>query len=181
MAISMIRSFSTIWTAVVAFTLMSPAACSASEVSLPAGWRIPAQAETSNNQEWRNREPNRFLTIVADFNGDGVPDRAMLLVRIKDSALGLFAFVSVEGKTLKSYLLDEATDKDRLEVMGIAVAKPGKYATACGKGYFDCRAPEPDSITLEHPAVDYFKEEGANSFFYWDKASKGFKRAWMSD
>jgi hypothetical protein len=165
----------------LAITLAWPITCSAAEVSLPTGWRVPTQAETSHNQEWRNRDKNRFLTIEADFNGDGVPDRAMLLVRDKDSTLGLFAFVSQASNVFKTYILDEAIEKVRLDVMGITVSKPGKYTTACGKGYLDCREGEPEIIALQIAAVNYFKEGSANSFFYWDKVGRNFKRSWMSD
>jgi hypothetical protein len=36
-------------------------------------------------------------------------------------------------------------------------------------------------LTLTRPAVNLFKEEGVNSFLYWDARSGQFKQTWMSD
>jgi len=66
-------------------------------------------------------------------------------------------------------------------VMGIRLAGTGTHETACGKGYFDCKPGEPEEVTLPHPAIDYFKEGGVNSFFYWNDAQQAFVRVWMSD
>ncbi len=41
--------------------------------------------------------------------------------------------------------------------MGVDVAKPGEYKTACGKGYFACAEGEPAILRLNRPAIDYFK------------------------
>jgi len=62
--------------------------------------------------------------------------------------------------------------------MGIEKASPGKYGTACGKGYFEY-TDEPPEIALKYDAIDYFKYESANSFFIWE--GNGFKRVWISD
>ncbi|HXV64631.1 MAG TPA: hypothetical protein VEK15_28295, partial [Vicinamibacteria bacterium] len=68
-----------------------------------------------------------------------------------------------------------------LSVMGIDVAAPGEYETACGKGYWACAPDEPEVLFLENPAIDYFAAEGGNSFFVWDVDSGSFKRIWISD
>jgi hypothetical protein len=65
--------------------------------------------------------------------------------------------------------------------MGIKSAKSGKYKTACGKGYWDCKKGEPAELNLRMPAMDLFQYESANSFFVWDSKIKKFKRIWMSD
>lgn len=132
-------------------------------------------------QEWRNESPNRYLTISADFNGDGITDKSMLLVRKNGTGMALFAFVSQKNDTSRVYLLDEIKDTKYIEVMGVSVAQIGRYKTACGKGYFDCQRDEPEEIFLRLPAINYFKEEGANSFFFWDESKNNFRRIWMSD
>ena len=65
--------------------------------------------------------------------------------------------------------------------MGISKVSPGEYETACGKGYFECGPDEPEVLVLKLPGIDYFRFASANSFFYWDNASKSFKRIWISD
>ena len=68
-----------------------------------------------------------------------------------------------------------------IHAMGIEKVSHGRYKTACGKGYWDCKKGEPSEIVIEHDAINYFKTESANSYFYWDAKTKKFKRIWMSD
>jgi len=65
--------------------------------------------------------------------------------------------------------------------MGVDIVKPGHYKTACGKGYFECEKGEPEVLKLKQPAIDYFRFESANSFFFWDCNTNSFKRIWISD
>jgi len=90
-------------------------------------------------------------------------------------------YVELSSKPGQKIKLDEFDDKAWITVMGVTIAKPGKYKTACGKGYFECEKGEPAELNLKLPAIDYFKEGSANSFFIWDKKAKQFKRIWMSD
>jgi hypothetical protein len=122
---------------------------------IPDGWRTPTEKEI--NQDWRKEKSHHYIVVKADFNGDGIEDQARLLVRQKGQGMALFAFVS-QGKSFKEYSLDELEDAGWLEVMGIDLAKKGKYKTACRKGYFYCESGEPEQINLKRPAIDYFKE-----------------------
>lgn len=153
-------------------------ACIPNDIHLPQGWRIPTSSETK--EEWRNKDSNRYLSVKANFNGDGVMDQARLLIRIKDSALGLFAFVSQKDGTYKTYLLDEIKDTDYIKVMGITIAPPGKYITACGKGAYEC-IDDPPEIYLQNYAIDYFKFDSANMYFFWDQATQRFKSVGIND
>ncbi len=142
-------------------------------------WRKPDNKELGNDYSWRKEDPNLYLTAKADFDGDGEKDKAFLLINGTENKMGLFVELSSQpGKKIK---LDESDDKGWIEVMGITVAKPGKYKTACGKGYFDCKKGEPKKLNLKLPAIDYFKEGSANSYFIWDTTKKKFNRIWMSD
>src|SRR5439155_22965138 len=106
--------------AVAGFTAL--AAGPAKQLPLPSGWRVPSSAEAA--QKWRKRDPNRYLVVRADFNGDGVRDQARLLRRDKGEGLGLFAFVSQKDGTFKTYLLHEDKDKGAIEAMGIKTVSP---------------------------------------------------------
>jgi len=166
---------------VIAICLLTPTASFSGELSLPKGWRLPTTSEITPNQEWRSNSPTRYLTVNADFNGDGVVDTGMLLVSKNGFELALFVFLSQKDGSSKIYLLDKLKHIEHIQVMGIELAVPNKYKTACGKGYFDCQPGELEEITLKNPAIDYFKIESANSFFYWEESKKIFKRIWMSD
>lgn len=145
---------------------------------LPAGWRSPAPHEVA--QEWRKDDPLRFLRVGADFNGDNVMDEARLLVKTDASGMALVVFLS-NARGFTAVILDQIDEPGWLDAMGIALAAPGEYRTACGKGYVDCEPGESEELMLQRPAIDYFKEESANSFFYWDDRAASFKRVWISD
>ena len=50
-----------------------------------------------------------------------------------------------------------------------------------GKGCGDCGEDGPAEIELSNDAVNCFDNEGASSFFYWDKDRSGFVRIDISD
>ena len=144
--------------------------------SLP-GWRPPRAAEV--DQAWRKDNPNRYVWIAADFDGDGHADRAELLVR--DPAPGVALVVTLARDTRHPLVLEQSTDVAWLDAMGVDVASPGEYKTACGKGYSECQPGEPESLKLGTPAIEFFKVESASSFFVFEPARGRFKRVWISD
>jgi hypothetical protein len=161
---------------ICALQLLLPLCLWAEDMS---GWRVPAKADLADESGWRNVDKSLYLTVSADFDGDGKKDKASLLINDKKNKMGLFVELSSQpGKKIR---LDETDDKSWIQAMGITIAKPGKYKTACGKGYWACEKGEPASLNLKLPAIDYFKEESASSFFIWDKKTKQFKRIWISD
>jgi len=144
----------------------------------PAGWRRPSLAETA--AKWRQKSPTRFFTVRGDFDGDGKPDIAELLVNPSRSQFALFVKLA-SADTWQ--LLDKPYDLKSLGRFGIEVVKPGKYETACGKGYGDwaCANGEPDWLRLAHPGIDFFYTESSDSIYYWDTQSKKFRQVVMSD
>jgi|PlaIllAssembly_1097288.scaffolds.fasta_scaffold112998_2 hypothetical protein len=145
---------------------------------VPDGWRTPTKNET--NQDWRNDSHHRYLEIDADFNGDGLIDKAMLLVEKNGHKMALFAFVS-QGKIFKKYRLAQEDDAKWLEVMGIEVVKKGKYKTVCGKGYSGCEPGDPNELNLKYESINYFRESSTAVFFYWNDKTKQFDHMQISD
>lgn len=146
---------------------------------LPAGWRAPKPQELVTDIDWRKDERNRYLIVSGDFDGDKKQDFARLLVSDSHNAMGLFVILSSSDNN--PFLLNQIPDKRMIQVIGIALAKPGKYKTACGKGYFPCAKGEPAEIYLRTAGINYFKEGSANSFFVWDRKVRKFRQYWMSD
>lgn len=172
------KSIARIVSAIVVM-ILAVFSCHKDTTSIPQGWRAPISSELGD--DWRKKEAERYLVVKGDFNGDRVIDEARLFVREDGSGLGLFGFVSEKNRTIKTYLLDEMKGSGSIHAMGIKKVSPGSYKTACGKGYWACRKDEVPEIQLQHDAMDYFKTESANSFFYWDAQASAFKRIWISD
>lgn len=149
------------------------------DVLFPKGWRIPNSLETED--DWREEDVNRYLYLKADFNGDGMVDKAYLLIRDDNSEFGLFAFVSQKDRSYKTFLLDRKKDTNYLRALGISKVSPGKYKTACGKGIIECAQGEAKEILLEHDALNYFKFGSAEMYFYWDKTTATFKAVGIND
>jgi len=145
---------------------------------LPDGWRTPTRKEA--NQDWRNDARHRYLEINADFNGDGLIDKAMLLVEKKGHKMALFAFVS-QSKSFKEYRLAVEDNVKWLDVMGIDVVKKGKYKTVCGKGYFECEPSYPNEINLKYEGINYFRESSATVYFYWNDKTMQFDHMQIID
>ena len=151
----------------------------------PAPWPHPAGWEEVRrdafNQSWRSASPNRFVRVAADFNGDHVEDKVLLMFNRSSGRVGLWVALTVGDRATNDHLLDEIPDVTEGSTMGIALVTPGKYKTACGKGYWDCDSTEAPEITVEHAAIRYFKQEGAESFWVWDADRRSMKRVWISD
>src|SRR5712691_1804769 len=132
----------------------------------PTGWRRITQAEAAD--DWRQKHSTRFLLVKGDFDGDGKPDVAELLLNPGSNRFALFVRLA---STSKWERLGEPIDAKNLDRFGIDFVKPGKYETACGKGYGDyaCAHGEPDFLTLSTPGIDFFYTESSDSIFYWDQ------------
>lgn len=144
---------------------------------LPEGWRRPTRAEAGDT--WRAKSPTGFLSVKADFDGDGKADVAELLVNPSTHQFALFVKLGSSAWRM----LNQPGDLKSLDRFGIDLVKPGKYETACGKGYGDyaCAHGEPDYLTLSRPAIDFIYTESSDSIFYWDDKQHKFVEVLMSD
>lgn len=145
----------------------------------PKGYRLPIESDYIDEwQAFRKELPEPFVAR-ADFNSDGLLDEAWLLPRLS-GGFGLFAFMgSAEGAPGVARLAG-ATEL-KVQGWGIEVVTPGRYQTACGKGYWDCEAGEPEVLVLTAPAVSFAKFESSNSIFWWNSKAGRFTRTRISD
>jgi hypothetical protein len=152
-------------------------------MELPKGWEYPSQEELSSDPNRKN-SPSKYAKVVADLNNDGKNDMALLLKSTEFSGERLLARLSMPGGykwlVLETINWGEKYPKVKL-AMGLDLAKPGKYKTACAKGYWECGPSEPKELDLEYPGLWYFRFESAASIFYWSKEKGAFVRVWVSD
>jgi len=150
--------------------------------SLPSEWRFATEAELSDEE--RNDSKTKYTKIEADFNGDGIKDKALLVKSTKFSGQGLI--VKLSNKEHYSWIVLDTIHwgkeyKDVSLAMGISLVKAQRIQTACGKGYWECKDNEKPFVSFQHASIDYFKFGSTNSVFYWSDQEKKFKRVWQSD
>jgi hypothetical protein len=162
---------------IILFALLIPLDLFAQDIS---PWHAPTEDELGNHAEWRKDDPNHYLLIKADFDGDNEEDTARLVVHDKENKMGILVTLSSLAKT-GPLLIAANNDKRAIQTIGIKVAKPGEYKTACGKGYYDCKKDEPEQIRFDRPGIDFFKYESANMYFLWNGDSKSFYEIYISD
>jgi hypothetical protein len=137
-------------------------------------YRLPERRDLTGDWElqpeaWRAR---------ADFNGDGVEDVALLLLRRQGVGFQLLMLLAATGAA-QGIVLEERPWA--AQGFGLGVAAPGRYTTAAGKGYSVECDDDPDEITLRFPAVGRFHFESWSAFWYWDATLKRFRYVQMSD
>ena len=149
-------------------------------LTAPSGYRFPNDADYSGAwKEFRADMPVPFV-VRSDFDGDGRQDEVWLLPAIGGHGFGLFAFMGTSNGSPRVVAL-ERDPKSEAQGFGVALVEPGRYKTACGKGYWECARDEPEVLNLKLPSVEFFKFESASSVFWWDRRSERFKRTAISD
>jgi hypothetical protein len=166
----------------VCFVLTANALASAGVVVPPEEYRFPTEADYSGDwMEFRSTKPTPFH-VTQDFNGDSLLDEAWILLARKGAGWALFVFLTPStGKSPAVITLEMDSGKIPAQSMGIAPVSPGRYQTACGKGYWECKSGEAPVLNIRLAAIDFFAYESANSYFWWDTRTSRFIRTWMSD
>ncbi len=143
----------------------------AAKTKAPEGWHSPHSGELPLVE-------GKHLSVNADFDGDGRPDTASIFVRNDRQKAALFVYLSSQSRWMNFGELDR--EQWRYEIVLI---KPGKYETACGKGYgeYACSRGEPRFLTLRRPAIDLFVAESSDTYIYWDSKARGLKDVLITD
>jgi len=153
----------------LAFVLIHAASAEAAdgrEIVPPSGWRKIDMNDLGNAKarEFRSASPVAFLSTVADFDGDGTRDIAVLL--IGDEKVGVFVLASQPDVPPR---LIATRPKQDLQNLGLTNVKPGSYKTACGKGLGSKATCDRDEVVLSHPGIELFTHESASTYFHWDR------------
>jgi hypothetical protein len=146
----------------------------------PEGWRFPNKSDYRGDWKKFRRDVPMPYHVRADLNGDQIVDDAWILISTKGEGQGLFVFLGQRSGKPRVVQLDYSED-DAPQSMYVSLAKPGRYDTACGKGYRNCAADEPAVLHLARPGIVYAMYESASSVFYWDVRKKEFTRVWLTD
>jgi hypothetical protein len=146
----------------------------------PNGLILPTD-EILSLEPLRDKSPTKFINVSADFNGDGKIDYAFLLHDVKENKSVLAVKVSINEK-YKWQVFDKLKYKWTEVSLGIDLAEPDTYETACGKGYWECEKGEPEKLNLDKPGFWYYPfEQGGAEIFYWDVSKNDFSNVIMND
>lgn len=146
---------------------------------LPEGWRKPTLSEA--NESWRRTSRTRFLVVRGDFDGDGKPDLAQLLVNDTKKELGLLVRLSSSGEWEVLHDI-EIRGEARLGDFGIRRVLPRKnIETLCGSDPSSCASDTAQILDLSSDAIEFFAHGTSSTYFYWDGTGKKFRLAPMSD
>ena len=160
----------------------------ATEPNLPDGWRYPTARELADPD--RANSPTKYARATADFNADGILDVAFLLKSTRFSGQALLLRLSCRAECVRWVTLDSidwGPEYPHVDLaMGIDTIPPGNHEYLCIEVGDECAVPEHDGprrprITIETPALVYYRFESAGSFFYWDRDKATFIRVWTSD
>lgn len=159
--------------------LLFSTASFAAEQALPKDWKYLDTKYLSDN--WRRGDASKFTSVRGDFNGDGIADEAKLVVNRSGSMMGIVVFLSHCNSTPKMYLIKNIIEKHQVAAIGIRKVSAGKYKTACGKGYWNCKKNESPEISIHNDAIEYFKYESASAYYIFNCKNNSFNKMYLSD
>ena len=149
----------------------------AQDPNIPAGWRSPVQSEY--DAPWRAQFDTHLFSAAADIDGDEILDYALLAISNDSNEYCLI--VTRSSVQNNGYEIIERGPAGDLLFLCLEAIPPGEFATACGKGYWDCADDEQPEIVLDLPAFNFFINEGTSSYLYWDSKENKMQRVWISD
>jgi hypothetical protein len=150
-------------------------------IQVADGWRLP------NNKDmigaWSPFLVSKELPYLAcaDFNGDGISDDAYIALAQKGFKWALFVNLNLKSGRPRITKVGKDNSNTPPQNMGVSVVSPGKYKTACGKGYWSCKKGEPSELKLNLHAINLYIFESSSSFFWWEKHPGKFVQTWISD
>lgn len=164
--------------------LLAASLAATRHVEPPPGWRYPDASELT--EDTRRASPTRFATAIADLNGDGTEDTAVLLKSTSRSAEALWVHLSSKDGASAWIKVDEiewSTPGVAL-MMGVDLQAPGVIAYACFDNAKECDF-GPDQqrpkLRLSSPSLMYFKPGSSASLVFWSNTQEKFLRVWLSD
>lgn len=147
----------------------------------PDGWRFPGESDYSDDWlEHRDTYPVPFH-VESDFNGDGLADDAWIVIPGKGPGGGLCVLLSRKDGPPDVVWLDRGKMVYKPQLVGIVAVPPGRYRTACGKGFFECGPGEPEKVELSLPSFQFIYFGKAAILYWWDAGKNSFNTTTMSD
>lgn len=147
---------------------------------MPEGWRSPTEREVTRSRARNAAELNlsqstQQFSVTGDFDGDKLPDEAMILYNDRTLKFAVFLERGAGGPVVR---LSERLPLDVVWNHGLFVTPAGEHPTACGKGIGETANCTP-KVTLRSPGVSLMTYEAGVETFYWTDG--GFRAVTLSD
>jgi len=142
----------------------------ADDLALPAGWRAPSLEELG-------------VVAVADFNGDKLPDRAIVVKNARSKGGGVLLWLSDE-KAGYSWKVLHTHTSDVPYKSYVAVLAPGDYGVMCVFTNEGCTPKE--KLRSGFASIYYCEHDqgtncGMKAVFVWNNKTKSFIRGMYGD
>jgi hypothetical protein len=161
-----------LWPSILLFFLITNSVY-ASGPTLPKQYRFPTEEELS--AEWRKGDADKYATIAADFNGDGLVDGAFLVVDEKHKKLVLM-IVLINKDFSETWLKLQSMDLAALKYQGIALIRPSTVTVYKGEAVENNK----QAKTLKFNSIKSFSSEGPSSVFFWNPSKQRFHQLWLT-
>lgn len=140
------------------------------------GYRVPGSADVI--VDWRIHSSERKALpyhVTADFNGDGQPDHAFLLLgeRLYDIRLGALVSAGTSYRAFKLMELDAEDEFTRHRYI-VSARPPGRYKAAAPEGDTPKVKP-PGEVVAANWAIELIFTESSETLFLWDARRDDFK------
>jgi len=99
--------------------------------ALPDEYRLPSEDELSSG--WRTGNPDKYASIAADFNGDGLVDGCYLAVDKKQNRLVVLVALLSKGGNSEKWLKLQTLNYEVLRYQGIDLVKPATVSVYVGR------------------------------------------------
>ncbi|MFV5513795.1 hypothetical protein [Acinetobacter gerneri] len=140
-------------------------------------WRVADQDDVID--DWaRYDSPNK---IIDDFNSDGKPDIAQILLK-ENSKTGYSFVVKMGGKDSRQFVL-ESNNAIKPQSIAIELLEPSKevWESACEKGHWDCKSDEVRQFVISKPSIQFCYIESACNVYMWSDRNQNFIKIPISD
>ncbi len=164
----------------------APAAADVANPPVPNGWHLVTLSEFKGTEDFHFRMEERSggLQASGDFDGDGRVDFARVLESNDRRTCAVFLTYYPKGHVMHHELANFglSCNSGIGESLYVVSESPSrkKIKTWCGKGAF-CEKGDTDFIKLELPGVGFGLYEASYSIVSWDKKSRQWHTALISD
>jgi hypothetical protein len=161
------------WLVDIVRRLKGPGPAAQLEATLPPfAWRAPARADLEG--PWRSADPTGFTVVHGDFDGDGRPDEARLVVADGED---YYAVVVTFSDGREQVAFRATPGAETVERKGLRVRRAGTYHGKCHIEPGTCEGHDtPVTVAIPHDGLELIDHGSTHGqLFHWSDRDRAFK------